>query len=113
MKTWTIIGSLLLAALTVRADITLKDFHLNGELKGDRANSELTAKSTVDDAHGGSIVILTGATALTSLDLPRGEKICADGDKFLLTFDRRGEFPVNLKFSAAVTQSNEWNAVNF
>ena len=45
--------------------------------------------------------------------MPRGEKIHPDGDKFVLTFDRRGDFPVDLKFSAAVTQSNEWNAVNF
>ena len=41
MKTWTLIGSLLLAAIAARSEVTLKDFHLTGDLKGDRADFNL------------------------------------------------------------------------
>ena len=53
---------------TPASGITLSDFKLTGDLGGDVASFTLTATALVGDAKGGSLELLSGPVALTSLD---------------------------------------------
>ncbi len=37
----------------------------------------------------------------------------AESNRYVAVFDRRGEYPVQVKFTAAVRASNDWNSVDF
>lgn len=116
MRTPPAIVCALLLALASRAaenPVTLKNFKLTGDLSGERAEFTLTATAEVKGNKGGSLDLLSGPVALTGIDPKTRGYISAGTNKFLLTFDRRGEFPIELKFGAAVTQTDGWNAVNF
>jgi hypothetical protein len=116
MRTPIIIVSALVFALAGRAatlPITLKDFKLTGDLSGGRADFVLTATAEVPGTGGGSLDLLSGPVALTAIDPKTLGHISTGENKFVLTFDRRGNFPIELKFSAAVTQSDGWSAVDF
>ncbi len=93
--------------------VTLRDFKLTGNLAGDHANFTLTAIASVGNAKGGTLDLLSGKVALTELGKHPDWQVRVDQGRFLLTFDRSGDFPVTLKFSAAVGQRDGWNAVDF
>ncbi len=95
------------------ATVTLRDFKLVGDLRGDRAVFTLTATAWVEHRKGGSIDLLSGAAAITELTAAPKSRVRAGENRFVAVFDRRGEFPVRIKFSAAVRQSDGWNAVDF
>ncbi|MGO8698550.1 MAG: hypothetical protein ACLQVY_12615 [Limisphaerales bacterium] len=93
--------------------VTLRDFKLVGDLGGGGAAFTLTATAHVANARGGSLDLLSGPVALTAFDPHPREHIRASQNQFSLTFDHAGEFPIRVKFSAAVSQSEGWNTVDF
>jgi hypothetical protein len=93
--------------------VTLSDFKLTGDLGGEVAAFTLTANAKVEDARGGSLALLSGPVALTSLGTQPGWQITVDQNRFVAKFDRSGTFPIEVHFNAAVTKSNDWSAVDF
>jgi hypothetical protein len=105
----------LLAAAVNAADcgVTLTNFKLTGDLSGDGAAFTLTATARVANSSGGSLDLLSGPVALTAFEPHPREHIRAGQDQFSLAFDRGGEFPIQVKFSAKVRQTDDWNSVEF
>jgi hypothetical protein len=101
------------ASRAAAGGITLSDFKLTGDLGGEVAAFTLTANAKVDDAKGGSLDLLSGQVALTSLGERQKWQMTADQNRFVAKFDRGGTFPIEVHFNAAVTQSNGWSAVDF
>ena len=95
------------------AAATLQDFKLVGDLGGDVAAFTLTGNVRVENAAGGSLELLAGSVALTSLDARQKWQMAVDQNRFVAKFDRSGIFPIEVHFNAAVTQSNGWSAVDF
>ena len=95
------------------AGITLQDFKLTGDLGGDVAAFTLTASAKVEDAKGGSLELLAGPVALTSLGARPKWQMTMDQNRFIAKFGHGGTFPIELHFNAAVTQSNDWSTVGF
>jgi hypothetical protein len=112
----TIVLTLLLfcfASHAAAGGITLSDFKLTGDLGGDIAAFTLTANAKVEDAKGGTLELLAGSVALTSLGAKQKWGMQVDQGRFIARFDRGGTFPIEVHFNAAVTTSNAWRAVNF
>src|ERR1039457_6498927 len=118
MKT-KIIASILFALLSLAASrasaggITLTDFKLTGDLGGEVAAFTLTENAKVEDAKGGSLELLSGPVALTSLGARQKWQMTVDQNHFVAKFGRSGTFPIEVHFNAAVTRSNDWRAVDF
>jgi hypothetical protein len=98
---------------TPAGGVTLSDFKLTGELGGEIAAFTLTANAKVEDAKGGSLELLSGPVALTSLGAQQKWQMTVDQNRFVAKFDRSGTFPIEVHFNAAVTRSNDWRAVDF
>ena len=95
------------------AAVTLTEFKLVGNLSNDLADFTLAATAQVEDAGGGLLNLLSGPVALTAFTPQPGEHIRAEQNRFILAFDRRGSYPVRVRFSAAVRQADGWNGVDF
>jgi len=95
------------------AAATLQDFKLVGDLGGDVAAFTLTGNVRVENAAGGSLELISGPVALTSLDALQKWQMSVDQNRFVAKFDRSGIYPIEVRFNAAVMQSNGWSAVNF
>ena len=93
--------------------VTLRDFKLVGDLSGDRASFTLNATAVVEGTKGGSLELLSGTVALTDLGNHPKWQIRAEQNRFIAEFDRRGTFPIEIKFTAAVRQSEGWSRVDF
>jgi hypothetical protein len=116
MKSTLVILWVSLLAATVHAAesaVTLTNFKLAGDLGGDSAAFILTATARVENSHGGSLDLLSGPVALTAFEPHPREHIRAGQNQFSLTFDHGGEFPIQVKFSAMVSQTGGWNNVDF
>jgi hypothetical protein len=106
-------GRLAAAPRAAESPVTLKNFKLVGNLSGDSAAFTLTATARVENPRGGSLDLLSGAVALTDLDPNPKVHVRVEGNHFVLAFDQRGDFPISLKFSAAVRQADSWSEVDF
>jgi hypothetical protein len=93
--------------------VTLTDFKLAGDLSGDGATFVLSAVAHVKEPHGGSISLISGNVALTAFQPQAREHIRACQNQFDLDFDRSGDFPIQVKFTAAVKQNDDWKNVEF
>src|ERR1017187_4290163 len=93
--------------------VTLSDFKLTGDLGGEVAAFTLTANAKVEDAKGGSLELLSGPVALTSLAAHQKWQMSIDQNRFVAKFDRSGTYPIEVHFNAAVSRSNDWSAVSF
>jgi hypothetical protein len=93
--------------------IILRDFKLVGDLNQERAAFTLSAVVKVENSKGGSLDLVSGPVALTELGAHPRWKIRAEQNRYVLTFDRSGEFPVQIKFNAAVQSTDDWNTVEF
>jgi hypothetical protein len=93
--------------------VTLRDFKLVGDLATERASFTLTATAHVDDTRGGILELLSGPVALTEIGPHPKWQVRVETNGFVLAFDRAGDFPVELKFTAAVHQNDGWSAVDF
>ncbi len=101
------------AAQPTKPSITLEDFQLIGDLSGDSAEFTLSAKARVNDSKGGSIDLLSGPVALLSVEPNPKVHLGVSQNRYTLTFDRRGEYLIRLKFSASVIESDGWKRVSF
>src|SRR5437867_1984743 len=93
--------------------VTLHDFRLVGDLSGERAIFTLTATARVEDRKGGSLELLSGTVALIELSAHPKWRVRVEQNRFLLSFGRGGEFPIQVRFTAAVRQSDGWKRVDF
>ncbi|HKS37742.1 MAG TPA: hypothetical protein VJW76_11170, partial [Verrucomicrobiae bacterium] len=93
--------------------VTLHDFKLVGDLREERAVFTLTAVARVENAKGGSVDLISGNVALTEVGPHPKWQLRAGQDRYVAVFERSGTFPVRITFSAAVRQSDGWNAVDF
>jgi hypothetical protein len=93
--------------------VTLRDFRLVGNLSDDRADFTLTATLRVENPKGGTLELLSGGVALTEVVAHPKWRVRVEQDRFVVTFDRAGEFPVRIRFNAEVRQGEGWNAVDF
>ena len=103
----------LAASRAAAGGITLSDFQLTGDLGGEVASFTLTASAKVEDSKGGTLELLSGPVALTSLGARQKWQMSIDRNRFVVKFDRSGTFPIEVHFNAAVTRSNDWRAVDF
>lgn len=93
--------------------VVLREFQLNGELADAGAAFTLTTIARVKNPRGGSIALLSGGVALAELARNADWRVRFTNHQFVLIFDKPGEFPVRLKFNAAVRQGGGWNKVDF
>jgi hypothetical protein len=92
---------------------TLQDFRLVGELKGNQASFTLSTTAVVKDIHGGSLELLSGAAALTEVGQHPHWNLRADQGRYVAEFTKPGKYPIQLKFTAAVRESGNWNSLDF
>ncbi len=93
--------------------VVIRNFKLTGQLTEQTATFVLTATARVANPNGGSIALLSGGVALTELPKHPDWRVGASTGKYVLHFDKPGEYPLTFKFSAAVRQSGPWSAVDF
>jgi hypothetical protein len=93
--------------------VTLENFKLSGDLSGGRAIFTLQGTARVQGPRGGALPLLTGSVALTEIGSNPKWSVQADEDRFVIHFDRAGNFPIQIQFEAAVRQSNGWKEVMF
>ncbi len=93
--------------------VVLHQFRLRGRLSGDQAAFTLNAVARVKNPKGGSLALLWGRAALTEVNSTTNWQWKLEGDKYVARFDRAGVYPLQLKFNAAVRQTNGWNEIDF
>jgi hypothetical protein len=93
--------------------VVLRDFQLAGNFTNDTAEFTLTATAQVKNPKGGMISILSGNAALAQLQESADSKIRFQNGRYYLVFEKAGDFPVRLRFNAAVTQNGPWKAIDF
>jgi len=93
--------------------VVLRDFKLTGALTERKAAFILTANAHVANPKGGSLALLAGHLALTELPRHPDWRVVSNHGRLLLVFDKPGDFPLQFKFNAGVTQGDGWNAVDF
>ncbi len=101
------------AATNAPAAVTLDNFKLTGDLRGNQAAFVLTATARVENPKGGSIELLSGPVALTETEENAFWHLRAEQNRFVVTFDRGGTFAIKVKFNATVRQSDLWKSVDF
>ncbi|MEO8353518.1 MAG: hypothetical protein ABI680_17450, partial [Chthoniobacteraceae bacterium] len=93
--------------------VVLRDFKLTGTLAEQEAAFHLTATARVTNPNGGTLTVLAGGLALTELAPHPDWRIVSIDGRFILVFDRPGDFPLSFQFNAAVRQNGVWNSVDF
>jgi tetratricopeptide (TPR) repeat protein len=101
------------AAPMAQSTVTLQDFKLTGDLSSESAAFILTATARVNNPRGGTLDLLSGPVALTAIAPNPKVHMRVAQDHYILTFDRRGEFPIQLKFIAAVGHADGWSKLDF
>jgi hypothetical protein len=91
----------------------LENVLLTGNLADGEAAFTLTARARVAARRGATLELLNGRVALTQAPTHRHWRVRTDGARFLLEFDRSGDFPVELSFRAAVESRDDWHRVAF
>jgi hypothetical protein len=93
--------------------VVLRNFRLAGQLDDNEATFTLNGVAHVKAPKGGPLDLLSGGVALTELAASADWRLKYEQGRFVAVFDKPGEFPVQLKFNAAVRQTNGWNEVDF
>jgi hypothetical protein len=93
--------------------VVLRDFKLIGQLGDQTAAFTLTAKARVNHPQGGMLDLLSGGVALIDYNTSPDWRLKFDQGRFILSFDQPGEFPLELKFHAAVRPQDGWNHLAF
>ncbi len=100
------------------APVSLENFSLVGDVEGGGARFRMRAKARVREI-GAEVPVLTGCAAL--LDFPEKNDfvVLAKTDEktglseYSLRFPARGEFDVDLRFDAGITDADGWRRMNF
>ncbi|MBN2508088.1 MAG: hypothetical protein JXQ71_15485 [Verrucomicrobia bacterium] len=111
-------GAYALPLRVARADpdarqVVLRDFKLVGRLSDSNAAFTLTATVRVNPPEGGTLELLSGNVALREVESGAHWRLKFDNGRFTLVADQAGEFPLRLRFDAAVRQNAGWNRVDF
>jgi hypothetical protein len=93
--------------------VVLHDFKLAGRFGADHASFTLTATARVKNPEGARLDLLSGGAALTGFTTGPDARVRIEGGRFVLVCDKPGEFPIEVRFDAAVRRSNEWNSIQF
>ena len=93
--------------------VAFTDFKLTGSLTNDLADFTLTGTAKVEDTRGGTLDVFSGQVALSTFEARPYQHIRAEQNHFILSFDRPGTYPVRVRFTAAVKQTEGWNSVDF
>ncbi len=93
--------------------VVLRDFQLHGQLADQSAAFTMTALARVKNPRGGTLVLLSGSAALSELERSDDWRLRFTNNQFIIVFDKPGEFPLRLKFNAAVGHSAGWNSLDF
>ena len=101
------------AAEPATTAVTLEQFKLVGALAEGHADFTLSAVARVEHSKGATLDLLSGTVALTEIGAHPKWSLRTEDNRFVLVFDRSGKFPIELKFTAAVSQKEGWNAVDF
>ncbi|HEY1173054.1 MAG TPA: hypothetical protein VGH19_16925 [Verrucomicrobiae bacterium] len=93
--------------------VVLRDFKLDGQLSGRTAAFTLTATARVKNPKGGSVQLLSGDVALAELERNADWRLRLVDGRYVLVFDKPGEYPLCIKFNAAVRDAADWKRVDF
>ena len=93
--------------------VVLREFKLSGSIAGQDAAFILTGTARVTNPNGGGLFLLSGGVALTELPKHADWRVAASGGRYVLSFDKPGDYPISFKFNAAVKQAGMWNSVDF
>ncbi len=93
--------------------VVVRDFKLEGDLSGGAASFTYSATIRVNNPRGASFTLLAGAVALNELDRHPDWRLRFVNGNFMAVFDKPGDYPVRLRFNAAVKPVNGWNSVDF
>ncbi len=93
--------------------VVVRDFKLEGDLAGGAASFTYSATIRVNNPRGASFTLLAGAVALNELDRHPDWRLRFVNGNFMAVFDKPGDYPVRLRFNAAVKPVNGWNSVDF
>src|ERR1043165_8862665 len=91
--------------------VTWENFKLTGEVKGQLASFILTGEAVAKHPDGGSLPVLSGEAALTSV--PANAELQFKRGQYWLRFRKAGAFPIELKFNARIAVQDGWNALDF
>jgi hypothetical protein len=92
--------------------VTLANFKLTSQLTDDSATFTLTAIARVKNPKGGSVELLSGGVALTDFDPHPKWRMKFENGRFIAVFDEPGEYPIRLRFNAAVRHADLWNSID-
>ncbi|MGV3755373.1 MAG: hypothetical protein ACO1QS_08340 [Verrucomicrobiota bacterium] len=93
--------------------VVLRDFKLEGALNDKTAAFTLTATARVKNPKGGSVQLLSGDVALAEVERNADWRLKLVDGRYVLVFDKPGEYAVRVKFNAGVKQSGGWSSVDF
>ena len=92
--------------------VAITDFSLASTLSEDEAAFELRAVARVRNPAGGRAELLRGV-ALTAMEAGPGVKMQIIDGRLIAVFAKDGEYPLLLKFNAAVRQVEGWSSIDF
>ena len=92
--------------------VTLANFKLTSQLNDDTATFTLTAVARVKNPKGGSVELLSGGAALTDFDPHPKWRMKFENGRFIAVFDEPGEYPIRLRFNAAVRHADLWHSID-
>lgn len=93
--------------------VVVRDFKLEGDLTGGSAAFTYTATVRVNNPRGASFTLLAGGVALSEMERHPDWRLRFVNGNFMAVFDKPGDYPVKLRFHAAVKPANGWNNVDF
>ncbi|MES2572192.1 MAG: hypothetical protein V4710_19325, partial [Verrucomicrobiota bacterium] len=93
--------------------VVLREFRLTGALSEQAAAFTLEAVARVTNPKGGSLVLLSGNVALTQLPRHPDWHITSDRGRYILVFDKPGDFPIQFRFNAGIKPAEGWNTLDF
>jgi len=93
--------------------VVFSNFRLVGQLSEDVAAFTLTATARVRNPKGAEIELLAGGVALTELEKHPNWRVKLENGRFIAVFDEPGEYPIRLRFNAAVRHADTWNSIDF
>jgi hypothetical protein len=92
--------------------VVLSDFRITSQIGDESAAFTLTATARVKNPKGGSIELLSGNVALTDFEKNPRWRMKFENGRFIAVFDEPGEYPIRLRFNAAVRHADTWNSID-
>ena len=93
--------------------VVARDAELQGRVVGNRAEFVWKGIAHVTRPQGGTLALLSGAVALSTLEEHRDWKLKFENGQFLAEFSRAGDFPIQIRFNAQLGAKDGWSSVDF